>query len=434
MKKFFALLLAFTMLFSMTACGGGEDDPHAGIYIGTTAEMLDMEMPMSEIYAGENYLELKTGGKGSLVLEGDSFKVKWNLNGTELTVTIEGEDSVGTMKNGVIDIDFMNMGMILTFVKEKTPAKEGSLAAAVEKRVESDEFDFIRYEHAGYWELVRIDSDDADKAITEEEVQALKKLEVRMYLELLDSGAGFLFIDEEEPIQWKRGSVTCDGVTAPYEVDGDILKLDMLDAVMVFRKGFKPLPSEMAAAGMTEFMEVGVKYPYTTVCYENTSYTTTGEAIVTYYGVFESGEGYEYKEGYEWRVVEMKVSVTDSNARKYGFSVGSRIEDYYTTKYHDDTSVYDEETGMTTVKLFYQGQEMEGYWRTKHEYSGWHYDENGIKQNVFTGEWAFQVPVGYDGCVAGIVDKSRAPDLEDPDLEYYVTDYPADMFLFFRLN
>jgi hypothetical protein len=300
--------------------------------------------------------------------------------------------------------------------------------------MEGDEFNVIRYEHAGYWELIRMDSDNPDDVVTEEDLKELKKLDIYMYLELLDDGTGVLFLDEEAPIRWKRGSVTYDGITAPYEVDGDIMELDMMDATMVFRKGFKPMPSEMVAAGMTEFMELGVKYPYTTVCYENTNYTTTGEAIVTYYGVFESGEGYEYKEGYEWRVVEMKVSVTDSNARKYGFSVGSRIEDYYTTKYHDDTSVYDEETGMTTVKLFYQGQEMEGYWRTESEYSGWHYDENGIRQSVFTGEWAFQVPVGYDGCVAGIVDKSRAPDLEDPDLEYYVTDYPADMFLFFRLN
>jgi hypothetical protein len=433
MKKLLAILLAMALLLSASACGKDED-PHAGKYIGIAAEMMGMEMPMSEVYDGENYLELKSGGKGTLTLEGDSYKVKWSLEGEDLTVTVDGEDSDGTLKNGVISVDFMDMGLILTFEKEKTPAKEGSLAAAMEKRMEGDEFNAIRYEHAGYWELIRMDSDNPDDVVTEEDLKELKKLDIYMYLELLDDGTGVLFLDEEAPIRWKRGSVTYDGITVPYEVDGDIMELDMMDATMVFRKGFKPMPSEMVAAGMTEFMELGVKYPYTTACYENTNYTTTGEAIVTYYGVFESGEGYEYKEGYEWRVVEMKVSVTDSNARKYGFSVGSRIEDYYTTKYHDDTSVYDEETGMTTVKLFYQGQEMEGYWRTKSEYSGWHYDENGIRQSVFTGEWAFHVPVGYDGCVAGIVDKSRAPDLEDPDLEYYVTDYPADMFLFFRLN
>ncbi len=433
MKKLLAILLAMALLLSLAACGKDED-PHAGKYIGIAAEMMGMEMPMSEVYDGENYLELKSGGKGTLTLEGDSYKVKWSLEGEDLTVTVDGEDSDGTLKNGVISVDFMDMGLILTFEKEKTPAKEGSLAAAMEKRMEGDEFNVIRYEHAGYWELIRMDSDNPDDVVTEEDLKELKKLDIYMYLELLDDGTGVLFLDEEAPIRWKRGSVTYDGITVPYEVDGDIMELDMMDATMVFRKGFKPMPSEMVAAGMTEFMELGVKYPYTTVCYENTNYTTTGEAIVTYYGVFESGEGYEYKEGYEWRVVEMKVSVTDSNARKYGFSVGSRIEDYYTTKYHDDTSVYDEETGMTTVKLFYQGQEMEGYWRTESEYSGWHYDENGIKQNVFTGEWAFHVPVGYDGCVAGIVDKSRAPDLEDPDLDYYITDYPADMFLFFRLN
>lgn len=117
MKRLFAILLTLTMLLSLAACGGG-DDPNAGVYIGTTAEMMGMELPMDEIYAGENSLELKSGGKGTITLEGDSFGLKWALDGESLTLTIDGVDCTGTLKNGVIEVDFMNMGILLTFEKE----------------------------------------------------------------------------------------------------------------------------------------------------------------------------------------------------------------------------------------------------------------------------------------------------------------------------
>ena len=117
MKRILAILLTLAMLLSLAACGGG-DDPNAGVYTGTKAEMMGMEMSMDEIYAGENSLQLKSGGKGTITLEGDSFGLKWALDGESLTLTIDGVDCTGTLKNGVIKIDFMNMGVLLTFEKE----------------------------------------------------------------------------------------------------------------------------------------------------------------------------------------------------------------------------------------------------------------------------------------------------------------------------
>jgi hypothetical protein len=139
MKKIIAFLLTLAMLLSLAACGDKESDPDAGVYICTTAEMMGMQMPIEEIYEGENSLELKSGGKGTLTLEGDSYKVKWELDGTELTVTVDGEESVGSLKNGVIEIDMMGMGLVLTFVKEETDAlanKNGALAGSIKDRLD----------------------------------------------------------------------------------------------------------------------------------------------------------------------------------------------------------------------------------------------------------------------------------------------------------
>lgn len=142
MRRIWAMILVFALCLSFAACGKEAEDPNAGLYICTTAEMMGMEMPISEIYSGENKLELQSGGKGSLTLEDDTFKVKWNLEGTELTVTIDGEDSVGTLKKGVIKMDFMNMGLVLTFVKEGAEANEadgGSLAGSLKDKLGDQE-------------------------------------------------------------------------------------------------------------------------------------------------------------------------------------------------------------------------------------------------------------------------------------------------------
>ena len=116
MKKLIALLLIFPMLLSLAACGG-EEDPNAGKYIGVSAAVGGFSMPMSEIYEGEVWVELKSGGRGTIMLDGDDFSMKWALEGEELTITIQGVDSVGTLRDGVITMDLMDMGCVMTFEK-----------------------------------------------------------------------------------------------------------------------------------------------------------------------------------------------------------------------------------------------------------------------------------------------------------------------------
>lgn len=130
MKKLAAILLALAMLFTLAACGekDNDSDPNLGRYEGTTIEAMGVTMNLSDIYEGENYVELKSGGKCVMTLEGDAAEGTWTLNGENITITIEGIDSTGTLKDGTLVVDFMEMGMPMTFVKGGASAPKTSTA------------------------------------------------------------------------------------------------------------------------------------------------------------------------------------------------------------------------------------------------------------------------------------------------------------------
>ena len=130
MKKLAAILLALAMLFTLAACGekDNDSDPNLGRYEGTTIEAMGVTMNLSDIYEGENYVELKSGGKCVMTLEGDAAEGTWTLNGEDITITIEGIDSTGTLKDGTLVVDFMEMGMPMTFVKGGASAPKTSTA------------------------------------------------------------------------------------------------------------------------------------------------------------------------------------------------------------------------------------------------------------------------------------------------------------------
>ena len=421
MKRLFAILLTLAMLLSLAACGGStEEDPNAGKYLGTTAKAFGMVMPMTDIYEGETWLELRSGGRGTIMLDGDSFPMKWNLEGDIFTLTIDGEDSVGTLEDGVIVLDLMDMGVEMTFLKE---GAEMPVAAAT-------------YNDAGYYDLIRIDGATEEDSVSEEDLTMLREMGMYMYLELLEDGTGVLFMEEEMPVTWADGTVnfTEDDMSVSYTLEDDILTLDMLESILVFRKGEKPEPvvSEMEQAGFTQFMEVGVPYAYTTACSKDETKSTTAEVIVTSYEIFEEAEGYQPLEGYEWQVVKMEVRFYDENARQYGVWPAYQWEDYYNTKLHDDTIELVEETEeyeQYCHTVIYNGEEMDAYTFVTAYFGDWYTAEAGNREVVFYCQYDFLVPIGYDGCVVGVRDRR----VEWPD-GAYITNLNPDDFLLFRLN
>ena len=429
MKKIIAFLLTLAMLLSLAACGGSaEEDPNAGKYLGTTAKAFGMVMPMTDIYEGETWLELRSGGRGTIMLDGDSFPMKWSLEGDIFTLTIDGEDSVGTLEDGVIIVDLMDMGVEMTFVKEgmEPPAPKAT------------------YDDAGYYDLIRIDGATAEDSVSEEDLTMLRELGMYMYLELLEDGTGAFFMEEEMAVTWVDGTVnfTEDNMSISYTLENGELVLDMLEAKLFFRKGEKPaatepveteppVVAEMEAAGFTDFMEVGVPYAYTALCPDGEDKLTTAEAMVSSYEIFDSAEGYPAMEGYEWRVVKIDVRFYDENAKEYGRTYASNTEDYYNTRLHDDTNELLEETddySLYGYKILYNGQEMDAY---RYSSNYWTDGPNGNGEWMACMQWDFLVPIGYDGCVAGLRDNR----VEWRDGSYLVDGSydPAD-FLLFRLN
>ena len=126
MKQLTAMLLALVMALALTACGGGsgsetKEDTTLGKYIGHEVDVFgDGGTPMSELYEGECYIELKDGGKGAICLDGDRNDITWTVDdGGAFTMTLSGQDSKGTLADGVITLnDLFGVEMKLTFIKE----------------------------------------------------------------------------------------------------------------------------------------------------------------------------------------------------------------------------------------------------------------------------------------------------------------------------
>ena len=124
MKKILSLALALMMLLSLAACGGkdgGKTDPTLGKYVGQEYTAGDDEwIPMDAAYgSGENYIELKSGGKAVFCIDGDADEVKWSLDKDGVfKLTDSDMECVGTLKDGLITIDFWGFGLTMTFQKE----------------------------------------------------------------------------------------------------------------------------------------------------------------------------------------------------------------------------------------------------------------------------------------------------------------------------
>ncbi len=104
-------LTALLLVALLAACGGGGDSKYVGKYYmskiadWTVKEYADL-LGISEQEAKEfMWVELKSGGKGTFTSDEDVEEITWKVSGDKITLTAQGEDLEGTIKDGVITFD-----------------------------------------------------------------------------------------------------------------------------------------------------------------------------------------------------------------------------------------------------------------------------------------------------------------------------------------
>ena len=135
--------------------------------------------------------------------------------------------------------------------------------------------------------------------------------------------------------------------------------------------------------------KIGMEYDYQTACYVK-GHTTVGKLTWENYEVFASDETHEAMEGYEWHRVTVKIVFSDRDAQKYGFIVQSALDDYYWVHSENGNGYTDQFTVSYYGKQYDQCLMANSYGSI----SDW--VDNSC---TYTAEFAWRVPVGYDGHV-----------------------------------
>ena len=115
MKKLTGIFLIVILTVSLYACGSSEPDPNAGIYKGSSAEMGGVSIDLVEVFGDDLSIELKNGGKAVFNYDGESYKIKWSLEGTAFHAEGGGAELDGTLADGVMVLeDVLGSGVTIT--------------------------------------------------------------------------------------------------------------------------------------------------------------------------------------------------------------------------------------------------------------------------------------------------------------------------------
>lgn len=108
-----------------------------------------------DMSAEGEWVELKSRGKVRLCLLGDTYNGTWELDGDKLTITQNGDTYSGTLRDGVLEMDFY--GLVYTFAKDGAyvpePVSTQSPATADADWLEGDWYGWwIAQNGTGTWE------------------------------------------------------------------------------------------------------------------------------------------------------------------------------------------------------------------------------------------------------------------------------------------
>ena len=138
MKRVISLVLTLFLMVSLSACGGSgrADEALVGKYLAVTGTAMGMTLSGDDV-AGFT-LELKSGGKVTMSVEGTSVDGKWVNDDTTITLTIDNVDMVGKLDKDTITFESILKELVGTSMDLKF-AKEGTDAAKPENFLPEEE-------------------------------------------------------------------------------------------------------------------------------------------------------------------------------------------------------------------------------------------------------------------------------------------------------
>jgi len=148
--RLFFCILAILLTLSFAACSAPHEE-HVGFYSCARLELDGEDFYVLDVYPDGCALRLSKWGQAWLDMEGKSFYGRWELEGDNFTLDINGELSQGTLKNGVCVLTLASNGMEHSFLKEGASLPEK--ATSVQQTQLTDQQVFWNGDWYGFWSI-----------------------------------------------------------------------------------------------------------------------------------------------------------------------------------------------------------------------------------------------------------------------------------------
>lgn len=167
--------------------------------------------------AEDDYIELLEKGKAEVCLLGEETEGKWKLEEDALTLKVNKEEFTGTLADGIIVLEYEDISYTYVHKNRMKSYLEQKEQEAKEALIEAT---------AGYWVMLKMDSDDPGKVISEEMMEAVRDAGVPMHMVLNDDGTGDMVIGEVTTISWDEATISVEDEVWLYRLEGDHLILE----------------------------------------------------------------------------------------------------------------------------------------------------------------------------------------------------------------
>ena len=213
-------VLVIVIIVGLFSCVGGGDkkDPNLGLYNAVSSTYGGFEMS-----AEGEWIELMSGGKMKINLMGDEYSGTWELEESELTVTQAGDTYYGTLEDGVIVLDLA--GLTYTYEKEGTEQDKEDKNDKAATEPENDSDVQVSGKKAYYTAISGNVSNAEMNESTLSQAGGVK-------LVFNGDGTGtFDMFGQSDEITYDDSTITRQGMTMTYTVEGDYLYLHVSDAI-----------------------------------------------------------------------------------------------------------------------------------------------------------------------------------------------------------